>query len=66
MQNPPPHDRHQETLMDDLPGRHGSLWAIDVDQTDYPPLDMDVSVDVAVVGGESRGSPRPRSAKTRG
>ncbi|MFP5252284.1 MAG: FAD-dependent oxidoreductase [Actinomycetes bacterium] len=37
--------------MDDLPGQHRSLWSIDVDQRDHPPLDTDVSVDVAVVGG---------------
>ena len=45
--------------MDDLPGQHRSLWSIDVDQRDHPPLDTDVSVDVAVVGGGITGLTTP-------
>jgi glycine/D-amino acid oxidase-like deaminating enzyme/nitrite reductase/ring-hydroxylating ferredoxin subunit len=34
-----------------LPGRHESFWVATTKETDYPPLEGDVTVDVAVVGG---------------
>jgi glycine/D-amino acid oxidase-like deaminating enzyme/nitrite reductase/ring-hydroxylating ferredoxin subunit len=34
-----------------IPGRHGSLWTVDVEPVGYAPLETDLSVDVAVVGG---------------
>jgi len=35
----------------DLPGRPVSLWLATTPKTDYPTLDADITVDVAVLGG---------------
>ena len=35
----------------DLPGRPVSLWMATTPQTDYPTLDSDITVDMAVLGG---------------
>ena len=37
--------------MDSLPGTPASLWLETAPHTDYPPLDSDMTVDVAVLGG---------------
>lgn len=34
-----------------VPDRHRSLWLATTPSTDYPPLEGDVSVDVAIIGG---------------
>jgi glycine/D-amino acid oxidase-like deaminating enzyme/nitrite reductase/ring-hydroxylating ferredoxin subunit len=37
--------------MDNLPGTPASLWLETAPPTDYPPLDRDITVEVAVLGG---------------
>lgn len=36
---------------DGLPGKHATLWSIDVEPASYPPLAGELEVDVVVVGG---------------
>ncbi|WP_415383502.1 FAD-dependent oxidoreductase [Halosimplex sp. TS25] len=47
----PSDDAARATGSDDLAGRHGSIWMDTSERTDYGPLDGDLRVDTAVVGG---------------